>query len=237
MPTFSFPPKKPLAITLLAVVVLLLAAFPSYYFFMQYQKSQKLLANPTAAAQEEVRALKARIGMLIELPAEEPTVATISDKEKLKDQPFFVKAENGDKVLIFTQARKAILYRPSINKIIEVSVINLGVPPADATSAASVAAPQSIKVAIYNGTNTTALTAKAEKQLKAKFPDLDVTTRENAKKRDYDKTMVVVLVQSKSPDATTIADTLGGVVSPFPQGETKPQADILIILGSDYLKK
>lgn len=231
-----YPPKKPLIITLLAAGVLLLAAFPSYYFFTKYQKSQKLLANPTAAAQEEVRALKARIGSLIELPTENPTVATISDKEKLQDQPFFAKAQNGDKVLIFTQERKAILYRPSTNKIIEVSVVNLGPAPA-ATGAATAPVTTPVKAAIYNGTSATALTAKAEKELKVQLPNLDVTTRDNAKKRDYTKTLVVVLVQSKAAEAKLMADILGGELSPFPQGEQKPQTDVLIVLGSDYLKK
>ena len=64
------------------------------------------------------------ISQLMDLPeGETPTVATVSDKEKLKDQQFFAAAENGDKVLIYSNARKAILYRPSIDRIIEVAPI------------------------------------------------------------------------------------------------------------------
>lgn len=66
------------------------------------------------------------VGKIIELPEDEtPTVATVTDLEKVKEQAFFRNAQNGDKVLIFTNAKKAFLYRPSANMIIEVGVINI----------------------------------------------------------------------------------------------------------------
>lgn len=58
------------------------------------------------------------------LPSDEqPTVATVSDPNKLKDQPFFAGAEKDDKLLIYTNSKKAIIYRPSTNKIINVGPI------------------------------------------------------------------------------------------------------------------
>lgn len=106
------------------VVILILAGVGGYYYF-QYQKTQKLLEDPTKAAVLENQALIERVGKLIELPNEEPRIASVSDKTKLIGQSFFAKAENGDKVLIYANAKKAILYRPSINKIIEVSSVNI----------------------------------------------------------------------------------------------------------------
>ncbi len=229
------PSKKSLIISGIAIGVVVLGVLPSYYFFTKYQKAQVLLKNPTEAARTEVRALMERVGKLIELPNEEPTVATVSDKDKLKDQPFFQKAENGDKVLIYTQARKAILYRPLTNKIIEVSTVNLG-EAAGASPSAQV--PSTVKVAIYNGTQTVGLSSKAEKQLKGTIANLDVVVKENAKKRDYEKTIVVVLSQGRTQEeARAIAESLGAQVSALPEGEAKPDADFLIILGSDYSKK
>jgi hypothetical protein len=67
----------------------------------------------------------AAVEKLMELPNEEPTVATVSDLATLQGQPFFARAEEGDRVLFYTQAKKAILYRPTANKIIEVAALTI----------------------------------------------------------------------------------------------------------------
>lgn len=54
-----------------------------------------------------------------------PTVATVSEPEKLKNQEFFKDAKKGDKVLIYTNARKAILYDPLADKIITIAPVSL----------------------------------------------------------------------------------------------------------------
>jgi len=67
------------------------------------------------------------ISKLIVLPeGEEPTIATVSDPALLKSQPFFINAKQGDKVIIYAKAQKAILYDPIAGKIINVAPINLG---------------------------------------------------------------------------------------------------------------
>ena len=84
------------------------------------------LSKGSAQVQAEIDALVAEVGNLIALPSDEkPTIATVTDVEKVKDQPFFRNAKNGDKVLIYTNARKAILYRPSEKRIIEVGAVNI----------------------------------------------------------------------------------------------------------------
>lgn len=109
-----------------AVLMLLaLAGLGTGGFF--YYQNQKLKANPQQIAQDETKKLIEKVGRLIELPSdEEPTIATVTDKEKLKDQPFFSKSENGDKVFIYTKAKRAILYRPSLNKVIDVAPVSIG---------------------------------------------------------------------------------------------------------------
>lgn len=83
--------------------------------------------NPQRIVQKEIEDTLARVGRLILLPeGETPTLATVTDTEKLKGQAFFVNAKAGDKVIIYTNAKKAILYRPSENKIIEVAPLNIG---------------------------------------------------------------------------------------------------------------
>src|SRR5450759_4383999 len=89
------------------VLLVVLAAAPSLYYFRQYQNAQWKLNNPTEVAKQEAKDTIAVVGKLMLLPAdEEPTVASVTDTTKLKDQPFFANAQNGDKVLIYTKAKK-----------------------------------------------------------------------------------------------------------------------------------
>lgn len=123
--------KKGVQILVACLVACLLATGILAFYF--YAKSNDLENNPQKMAQEENDALIATIGKLIFLPVgEKPTIATVADPEKLKDQTFFANAKKGDKVLIYTNARKAILYDPVSNKIVEVAPINIGQqqPPA-----------------------------------------------------------------------------------------------------------
>jgi hypothetical protein len=78
--------------------------------------------------QKEASDLVAEVGSLIILPyGETPTIATVSDPSKLKDQRFFQNAKVGDKVLIYTQASQAYLYRPSAHLLVEVAPITTDV--------------------------------------------------------------------------------------------------------------
>lgn len=105
---------------LISIVALVVAG--SFYFQLS-----KLKQDPNTLLQEEVAVLVEKIGKLIVLPAdEEPTVATVSDPELLKDQAFFNNAQEGDKVLIYTNAKKAVLYSVLLNKIINVAPLNIG---------------------------------------------------------------------------------------------------------------
>ncbi|KKQ55653.1 MAG: hypothetical protein US75_C0016G0011, partial [Candidatus Woesebacteria bacterium GW2011_GWC1_38_13] len=77
-------------------------------------------------SQKDVDILLSEVGKLIRLPQDEnPTVATVTDADTLKSQPFFAEAQNGDKVLIYANSKKIYLYRPSEKKIIEASIINI----------------------------------------------------------------------------------------------------------------
>lgn len=208
---------------LIFLTILVLASVPAYYFYNQYEKTKKLLQNPDAAAKEELKATVEKVGKLMDLPKEQPTLATVSDKTKLKDQPFFANSQNGDQVLLYTEKKIAILYRPSINKIIAVAPIDIGEP----------AAPKEIKVSIYNGTTTAGLANTAEKQLKEKIKEIQVVSKENAKKRDYKKNIVVDIKGENADMAQQLATLMNGEVATLPEGESKPEADFLIILGSE----
>ena len=104
------------------LVVLILAILVAGIFFTV--KYFQLRANPNQVSQEQTKSLTDKVGKLIALPNNEtPTIATVQDKTKLKDQPFFKDAQQGDKLLIYTNAKKAIIYREKDDKIINVGPI------------------------------------------------------------------------------------------------------------------
>jgi len=114
---------------ILLIILIIASSTAAYYYYKKYQTAQYALSNPEEAAQNDIKALTDSVGQLIELPSdEEPTVATVLDKDKLVDQPFFENSQNGDKVIIYTKAMKAILFRPEANKIIEVAPIEITQP-------------------------------------------------------------------------------------------------------------
>ncbi|MBA3757568.1 hypothetical protein H0X09_01770 [Candidatus Saccharibacteria bacterium] len=108
------------------ILVLLLGLAALGWQYNQTREENKKLSDPQVAVRRDADELKAKVGMLVELPDEQPTIATVSDTSKLQSQQFFAKAQNGDKVLIFTNAKRAVLYRPSTNKVIEYAPVNIG---------------------------------------------------------------------------------------------------------------
>ncbi|MFA6095289.1 MAG: hypothetical protein WC767_00370 [Candidatus Paceibacterota bacterium] len=93
--------------------------------FNIYQARQiATLEDPVALNEARIAQYVREIGEAIVLPeGEVPTLATISDPEALKSQPFFANAKVGDIVLVYEVAKKAVLWRPSEKKLIEVSSV------------------------------------------------------------------------------------------------------------------
>ena len=105
------------------ILFLIVLAIVGGYFY----KNKISYKNPELAAELEAKELAEKVGKLILLPKDEvPTIATVSDPEVLKNQAFFKDAKRGDKVLIYTNAKKAILYDPEANLVINVAPVNLG---------------------------------------------------------------------------------------------------------------
>jgi hypothetical protein len=110
---------------ILFLVFLVIALGGTTYYFYNNSKLSKIDKN--LSDQEEVKTLVAKVDKLIVLPlGEVPTIATVTDLQSLKGQTFFVDAKIGDKVLIYNKAKKAILYSPTANKIVNVAPINIG---------------------------------------------------------------------------------------------------------------
>jgi len=263
--------ERIIVMTVAWICVILLGA-GSFYFYAKYAKTKVASnSNVTTVAnapsnggeqgKSDIQTVKEAIEKLMELPTnEDPVVATVTDIDKIRSQKFFANGQNGDRVLIYKENKKAILYRPAINKIIEVSQVsgldgqpadptgtptdpNQGVPassqetklPASEevqTDKDSATTESSVKVAVYNGSTIKGLAQKIGDKT-ALIPGVAITQKINAT-GNYEKTVVVDLSGSHLELAKKIAESLGGEISALPTGETKPTADILIIGGSDF---
>lgn len=133
--------KKSLLISF--IILILLAAggtSAGVYYYMQYQHLLARTNDPNLAAKDVLD----KVGKLIELPTgEQPTIATVTNPDLLNGQAFFAKAKKGDRVILYSTAKLAILYDETANKIINFGTIN----PSAATPSGAVAPATSPKPA------------------------------------------------------------------------------------------
>ncbi len=95
-------------------LVAIVAITAAYYFYTQY-------LSLGGSKEMQAQRLVSEVGEHILLPElEKPTIATVTDPKALEGQPFFAHAEAGDRVLVYPNAKKAILYRPGVHRIVEV---------------------------------------------------------------------------------------------------------------------
>jgi len=203
------------------------------YLGWKYQHSQWLLKNPTAAAEEEAKHLLRRVGRLVVLPeGEAPTIATISDASKLSSQQFFARSKTGDKVLVYTQSGRAILYRPDIDRVIETTMVMSPTP----TPEINTIQIKEGTLAIYNGTETQGLATVVQQKLVTMDRNVSVKIKQNSH-QPYTKTQVVVINPQAGDLGNQLAEALKiSITANLPTGEDKPESDLLLILGSDYLQ-
>lgn len=101
------------------VVILILSIFASIIFYIKASRLERVSSGV------EAQNIIEEVGRLIMLPEDEkPTVATVSEPEKIKNQPFFARAKAGDKVLIYVKSKKAYLYDPVARKLVEVAPLS-----------------------------------------------------------------------------------------------------------------
>lgn len=219
---------KPLIFFTIAIVIALIVIFG--YWYVKYLDAK---GHPQTATQDEIQEITGNIQKFMDLPTDEvPTLGTIADKNKVQSQAFFAHAENGDKLLIYTQNNKAILYRPSTNHVIEVGPFVTAPTPTPSsliTTPALQATADKVSVAIYNGSKTRGLAAATQTQL-TDYPQLTFVQKTNSQK-NYTQTLVIDLNGKETDLVAQIAKTLNAQVGPIPDGEKTPTADILIIAG------
>ncbi|MFC1633020.1 hypothetical protein ACFL1U_02685 [Patescibacteria group bacterium] len=117
--TTKEPAKKSNTSTFITIIILLIIALGVLLFFYFRGPS-----DDNAQRTKEALDLKDQVGEHIILNAdEEPTIATIEDVDKLKETnpDFYEGAENGDKLLLYSD--RVILFDPDKDIIINVGPV------------------------------------------------------------------------------------------------------------------
>lgn len=127
--------KSRIIITLIVGVVIGAGAF----WALNKTMMKSTVSPVSQVAQDQVKDLIAKVGKLVLLPTgEEPVIATINDAAGLiKQQPFYKGSQNGDVVLVYQKAAKAIVYSPTRNIIVNVGPVVLQDQPSATTSTAT----------------------------------------------------------------------------------------------------
>lgn len=106
----------------LLIVLFVILAIGFAYYFIQYRKLSK---SPAEMAREKTEHVVKKVSQHVVVPNDpNTTLATVTDITKLKGQVFFADAKNGDQVILFPSKMIAILYRPSIDKIINIGPLS-----------------------------------------------------------------------------------------------------------------
>jgi hypothetical protein len=201
--------KKTVLRTINVLIILALAGAAGYY----YKKYDDLKnSTPEKIQQAQTDQYIEEVGKLYSLPKnEKPDVATVKDKEALKKQyPFFDQAENGDVVLIYKDAKLALLYRPGTKQLIKVGPVNI-----ESGVTVQVVGKEADRTAIEKLLTTNQLS----------FTKADPKTAITG-------ITVVDVKGTNSEQAKKLAEIVGGKVGTLPAGEDKPaDVDLLVFVG------
>lgn len=216
--------QKILSKLLFLGVVIALAVFAYLYFDAKNELSMVSTAQgQTALAQKEIQEVTDKLSKLTILPEESPVVATILDAKLLATQSaFYTNAENGDKLVVYTNAQKAYIYSPTKNVIVNSGPLVVDQDPNS----------MPVKFELRNG----AATATEINRIKAKLESQQqLITATGQAGDEYETTQIIILNEViKTEDLATFAqeiDPKARISRTLPQTEEPSEADILIIVG------
>ncbi|HRZ30626.1 MAG TPA: hypothetical protein P5274_03120 [Candidatus Paceibacterota bacterium] len=111
---------------ILGVVIVVIVG--GYYGWTIYKMKSDPQAQAEAVNEEKILAIVAKVGNLMVLPNDEiPQVAEIKDATlAAKEQPFLSGSIDGDILIVYANAGKAIVYSPSRNIIVNVGPVQIG---------------------------------------------------------------------------------------------------------------
>lgn len=140
---FRVPKKKDVIVSIIFFFGVTLGA--GGIFAYQYYMNKPV---PVAATEElpdkpppqEVLGLIETVETSVpDIPKNEyPSIATIDDVSKLSDQAFFDGAKEGDKLMIYTVSKRAILYRPDTKQVVRQAPVEVVGDKEEVSSSSSV---------------------------------------------------------------------------------------------------
>lgn len=102
---------------MLAAFVVALSVAVAFLYFTQ-----------DSPGEDDLSSIKERVSRHYLLPTdEEPALLTVTDPSKLSTD-FLRHTKAGDKVLVYQSSRKAVIYRPSIDRIVDVAPVIIDTP-------------------------------------------------------------------------------------------------------------
>lgn len=223
--------------TLPALLIIVIIGFAwSFYSYSQAKQKLAVLTDPKQANElnaKQTEELLAKVSKLVVLPNEKnPVVATINDVETLAaTQDFYKDASNGQKLIIFTLARRAVIYDEAANKLINVGpILYTG---ADGTAPATPIPADRLQIDLRNGTKTADFGVTTRDTLISNYSFL-VARLAKAANNNYTETTIVD--QTKDDKKADIVNALqkqlnAKVVKELPVDETKSTAEVIVILG------
>jgi len=208
------------------LIIVLASAYGAYRVIVTSPETFGLIKGPSIIKKEE-KALVNEISKTLTLPSDEdPTVATVTEPEKLNDQSFFRDAQKDDRVIIYQKSKKVILYRPSEKRVIEVGVVNIR------EQGGNIEVLENYKFAILDSTGNENAASSIEDKLKETLPTAEIVSKEEAK-LSYNESILIDVKGDKGEFAQKLAAQLGIKVGSLPDTETKVEgADFILIIGS-----
>jgi heme/copper-type cytochrome/quinol oxidase subunit 2 len=111
------------------LIGIILGVGGTFIYIQRYGIPSENILQKVSQAEEnkKIEEIVEKVGKLMLLPTGEiPAIATITDADTLsKEQVFYSGSENGDILLVYKKALKAIIYRPVQNVIINVGPVNV----------------------------------------------------------------------------------------------------------------
>jgi uncharacterized protein HemX len=75
--------RKTVLMWTVVVLLVIAGAGSGVYYYIQYQTSQKILKDPVLGTRIEAEKTVEKVAKMVELPQEQPTIATVSDVSKM----------------------------------------------------------------------------------------------------------------------------------------------------------